>query len=80
MQRRFIVFAVLISGLTFAAGPLPYNEQAEAKAEVRQALSEARAANVQRRCGDREVQDANIADNGSIGRTRLNPGPARAQT
>ena len=46
MQRRSVLFAVLLSGLTFAAGPLPYNEQADAKAEVRQALLEARAANV----------------------------------
>jgi len=36
----------LVGTLTYAAGPMPYDESRDAKADVRQALSEARQANV----------------------------------
>jgi protein disulfide-isomerase len=36
----------LVATLTYAAGPMPYDESRDAKADVRQALSDARKANV----------------------------------
>ncbi|MEO8125234.1 MAG: thioredoxin family protein, partial [Burkholderiales bacterium] len=39
MNRRILLLAAISTGLVFAK-PLPYNESADAKAEVRQALAQ----------------------------------------
>lgn len=44
--KHLVLLAAFLSSLTMAAGPLPYDERADAKAEVRQALVDAGAANV----------------------------------
>ena len=45
-MKRFLALTMLLAALTVSAGNLPYNEAADAKAEVGQALADASTAQV----------------------------------
>ncbi|MGZ8984359.1 MAG: thioredoxin family protein [Methylotenera sp.] len=45
-MKRFLMLATLLAALAACTGDSPYNESADAKANIRQALSEAKAENL----------------------------------
>jgi thioredoxin 1 len=64
MTRRFLGIAVLLGSLACHAGTLPYDESADARADIRRGLAEARQAHVPllvvfgaNWCGDCRVLD-----------------------